>query len=455
MQQRLGEMMRHVTLIRVGLLVLITVWFISWAWSITPDLTNIDSGPDESLRMRVPKYIATHGTLPTGYDGETIGSIGFWSYAFYPQLLGPIVSAGFMALASIGGFDDVAMIYVARMASVMFGVIAVYFVGKSAELVTRRRSRYAPWYGLGAMLLLACWPQFAFLSAYLNNDIVGFAGVTIVTYGLLQAILVKLTPKNCLWIGVGMTVCLLGYMNALGFVVAGVALTTWLVWRHRPRVQRRILAMYLLVIPLVVAGPFFVRNAMLYGGDVLGVAAFQARNSEWEQLTDIKSQTSYQEKSHGSLDELLFEDTYGRRLATESSIATFGQMSINPPSALLAPYRLFIGMTLAAAAGLLLREIANAVAARVWPSGRRTRVAAYFASASLLTIAMSVYYTYTIDYQPQGRYTLYLLVPLVIAWTYACVRVAQYKLVRPWVMIGYGLLLGGFVVSAVELFAYV
>ena len=42
----------------------------------------------------------------------------------------------------------------------------------------------------------------------------------------------------------------------------------------------------------------------------------------------------------------------------------------------------------------------------------------YFAISSLITLGLSIYYSYAIDFQPQGRYIIYLLVPMIAAWTY-------------------------------------
>lgn len=94
MIQKISAFLRqHSKQIDILVVVFVAFVFMCWSFRITADLTNILAGPDGGMRYVLPNFIYEHGRLPTGYETQVQGN---WSYAFYPQLLGALMSACFL-----------------------------------------------------------------------------------------------------------------------------------------------------------------------------------------------------------------------------------------------------------------------------------------------------------------------------------------------------------------------
>ncbi len=442
-------------------LLVVAIWFSAWALSISVDPASSFGGPDEGLRYFIPKFIYENGTLPTGYDAATIHSMGNWSYAFYPQFLGPIFSAFFMSAVSLFDSSPDVLVYAARLTSVLFGVLAVYFVGKSAQKLfsTNKNAKVA---GFSAMLLFASWPQVAFLSGYVNNDIIALSGVSVIIYACIAGLKDHWTSKNAFILAVGFTICLLSYSNSYGFVLfGGVFFLFSLYWQLG--MGKRFLKVFGIVAlgVVILAGPLFLRNAILYQGDMLGMAHFKERTQEWERATGLQAQQSYRDQTGEGLAGLVTDEAY-RKTQTESFIARFGKMHVAPAEKYLNVYKYTILIGLAGillGSGLWLRR-------RTLNRARTTHVAndvkggamliACVTGACLTTVALSLYYSLSIDYQAQGRYVIYLLVPLMLA-----VVIGGYIILREVITKKYRLplamiVIGGYLVtSAILYYKYV
>jgi len=403
-------------------LVAIFVWFAIWALQIATAPGSSLGGPDQGLRYLVPQFIYEHGTLPTGYDAATIHSMGNWSYAFYPQFLGPIISAIFMWAVSLFNSDPDVLVYAARMTSVLFGVVAVYFVGKSVEKLFSG-SHDAKVASFVAMALFAAWPQVAFLSGYVNNDIIALAGVSIVVFACISGYKDRWNGRNTSILALGFVVCLLSYINSYGFVLfAGIFFVLSLYWQVGfGRIYFRLFGISALIVVLL-AGPFFARNAVIYQGDVLGMASFRERTLEWEQKSGVEAQKSYTELEDAGLERLVSDKGY-TETQLGSAIARFGKMSIAPADKYLSVYRAFILIGMAGCAlaifQLGIRHLRGKRRVRrlrmaIFQSKQMLLLGVCLLAACTTTVGLSVYYTLVIDYQPQGRYIIYLLVPLMI-----------------------------------------
>lgn len=411
---------------RFALIVLlgsVAVWFFGWAVLISTAPSSLSGGPDEGMRYLIPRFIYENGALPTGYDAATIHSMGNWSYAFYPQFLGPIISAMFMSVVSVFNSSSDALIYAARMTSVLFGVLAIYFVGRSAEVLFKG-NKNAKLISFATMLLFAMWPQVAFLSGYVNNDIIALCGVSIIVFACISGYKEKWGAKNTSILAFGFVVCLLSYSNSYGFVLfGGLFFLVSLYWQMSLRRQTFKLIGVVAAITLLFAGPFFIRNAVVYQGDAMGMSSFRERTLEWESETGLEAQKSYGELTGGGLMDLLTDKNYVTT-QLESSVARFGKMRIAPLEQYINVYRTFIQIGIA---GCLLALVKGGV--RYMRQDKSLRVAlskmkyghmlaVCLLAACMTTVALSIYYTLTIDYQPQGRYIIYLLVPLVLATVY-------------------------------------
>ena len=95
-------------------LALLGVYYCFFATMIVLDRSG-SAGPDEIMRLLVPKAMLRGNLLPSGYDSDTILAWGNWSYAFYPQMLGAYVTSVFMGVARLFGAGPIAQLYAARL----------------------------------------------------------------------------------------------------------------------------------------------------------------------------------------------------------------------------------------------------------------------------------------------------------------------------------------------------
>lgn len=409
----------------VVFLCLVAVWFCLWVFQIDLAPTSRFGGPDEGMRYLVPKFIFENLRLPTGYDEATIHSMGYWSYAFYPQFLGALVSVFFMAIASLFSSSPDMFLYAARLASVFFGVMAVLFIGKSTEKLLHA-SVNAKVFAYVAMILLATWPQVAFLSGYVNNDIVGLAGVSVLLYACIAGFQDGWNRRNSIILASGLAICLLGYSNSYGFVVFAVVfflLTLW--WQKQSAKKSLSLIGVVLLAVIVLAAPFFIRNVIVYSGDALGVMTFQKRTALWESDTGKVAQRSYVEQTGNGLGALLKDADY-LRTQVDSTIARFGKMTVAPAEKYMNVYRYFTQIGVAGFVAMIVTLLVSELRRqKTRNAGRLLKqyknqmlfIGGIF-TAGIVTIALSVYYSLTVDYQAQGRYVIYLLIPLIIASLY-------------------------------------
>lgn len=393
------------TFLRAARVVALLVYSALCLWTMSKlGVGAMDGGPDEAMRALLPQAMINGNLLPSGYDPEVIYGIGNWSYAFYPQMLGAYLSAFFMKAAQIMGLSHGVVFMSGRLASLVFGLVSIVCVSGAAGTVAERAGggeRLGALTRLIATSLLAFWPQFAFLSSYMNNDVVAFCGCSIIVYALCLGMGSGWNYRRSALLGAGVTVAALGYWNAYGFVLLGIVLYLYSCLTQNPLQGTRPKLIALAAgIPAVCVLPFFAVNLVRYH-DLLGIGAFKAEYQRWLDDGGEVLQVPY-EKGVCSL--LL--DTDWTLLTLRSFVGFLGYMSISLPFTLVA---IIFGTALLGLGAFLGRhdEFLRARRARVLTVG--------CALASATCVALSIYYSIQTDLQPQGRYVIYCLLPLVVA----------------------------------------
>ena len=416
--------------------------YLLWASQVTFDRAG-SSAPDERMRFLLPYFIYLYNRLPTGFDPEVIYGIGGWSYAFYPQFLGPIVSAFFMNLTHfIRGFNTeniLHLVYAARMTSVLSGITTVFFVNRTLRVLTENER-----VSLLGMALLAFWPQFAFLSSYINNDIISLAGISIMCYGTALSIKEQWTIKNAVILGIGMVICLLSYPFSYGFVLMfGVyfLISNGIDIKEKRMEWKAFWKGFatVFIIVAVMCLPFLARNALLYDGDIFGINSFNEAREEWEQTESmnwayenarywnetrdvpwndgivfewIESRTTFVYRGGyistgnpypGTLLELFQDRTWMERTGKTAVTTTYFVFRDPFPDYFYYFYMILLVIPLLAITQLKKLEI------------KEKCFFAILLVGSLITVALFLYSTMTRDAQPQGRYFISVLIPLVMA----------------------------------------
>lgn len=384
---------------RTLLLGLCALFYIHLAFHIGLDVA--DGGPDEIARSLVPKCIADGNLLPSGYDSCT--RLHNVSYAFYPQVLGPYGSAFFMAIAKLFGASSTGVFYAGRLSSIVFSCLTLYFFSKTIEVVLKGNINSLFWSRAG-IIFMGFLPQYAFISSYMNNDIVAFCGVNLMINACYTAIRKEWNYRNAIVLAVGICISALGYLNAFIFIlICGIIffLTAFI----NPTSRRENLKYLWLILGIscVVVLPFFIINFVRYG-DFIGYKAFGQAMEKW---TDGKSNglSPWQgTRVQFLLDSSFFSDTF------ISFFGKVGYMYISIPFIFALCYftMLCVGTTLAGKAGAPAGIESNKWKLTSWG----------MATASVLTLALSMYRSFTSDYQPQGRYIIEILSPLLLYTIY-------------------------------------
>lgn len=380
----------------IGILGIVTVYYLIWAATL-----KFNGNPDELMRYLVPKYIYNHGSLPTGYDKEAIYQLGNWSYAFYPQMLGGLLSASFMKISSF--FSTKYLLLAARLTSVLSGVITVAFVGLTVQKIKKDFKLT-----IFSMLLIAFLPQFTYLSSYVNNDIIAVCGVSIIMYALYSGSSTggHWNINNTVMLAVGMVICTLGYLNSLGFVlVGGICFLISLYRQLNSHVISKKSAIHLclclVLLVLVICLPFYLRNAIVYHGDFLGMKTFHNQYLKW--LKDGGAVLQHPYLSQGGLLKF-FVDRQFWTTTLKSFIAYFGYMTI-PLGAM--SYRLYFAIFSVGIIGYFIRPFADGSRSNGLPNWSMF-------VGGVITVALFMYYVLMVDVQPQGRYIMEILPYLVV-----------------------------------------
>lgn len=411
--------------------------------------------PDEINRFKVVQYIRAHGSLPRGDDPEILLDGYGASYAFQPILT--YIIQGFL-LRFLDGFhlEWEALLLGARMVNVLFGVLTAWVVRKIAREVWEEPG---PQWTFSVMVMFL--PQHLFLHSYVNTDSMALLSVAILFYVLLRAGRTGYGWKECLWMAVGIILCAMSYYNAYGMILAAMLVFVLdfveiggeaadsgkdpgvkpgsrkirIAWK--PLLQK---GGVISVLVLAGIGWWFLRNGILYQGDLLALearkqCAMLTATEEFHPLTRFTYQSAGK-----SLGEMLIGTGY-LILLRDSFIAMFGPMQIPTHGLIYLGYQwMWIGTGLAALLPIGKKVDRN-------PDIRKQRQIVFHGSMllfCLITIGLSIYYSYSWEYQPQGRYIMPVLIPLMYLVTHGVRKLSGwfgrwiYAAVTGYVLLAFG-----------------
>ena len=428
--------------------------------------------PDEVNRFKVVSFICRHGRLPHGADPEVLLDGFGASYAFQPMLT-YIIQGFLLRFLKLFTADSQVLLVAARMVNVLFGVLMAYFVRQTARLLWE--NTYLQWTFTVMTVFL---PQNIFLHSYVNTDSMAMLAVSVICYGLLRARRSDYDRKDCVLLAAGIILCAMSYYNAYGIILAAMVVFAlryvhiggqnggaeragampgggpgaeragampggvpgaekaagsvpssdrtgpartglWVEWRPLLRKGTFISAIVLLGI-----GWWFLRNGLLYGGDIIAMDARRecAVRTAAEAFNPL-TRFTYQ-RAGIPLADMLFETDY-IPLVLDSFIAMFGAMDLPTHGLIYLGYRYF-WLAACAAALLVPRRLWNRTGSGSWrnqgslpENGRKQRLLfnGGMALFCLITVCLSIYYSYTWDFQPQGRYILPVLIPFMCVVT--------------------------------------
>lgn len=389
--------------------------------------------PDEYNRYLIPQYIAEHGTLPNGYEKSIrIPGYGF-SYAFQPIL--PYMLQGYaMRFVRLFTDSDTALLYTARSVNLILGLFTALLVLLLSQKWFRDRR-----FGRIFAFLATFLPQSIFLHTYVNTDSCCMLSIALMLYGLTLGLEDAFSARSSLILSLGIILCALSYYNAYGYILSCILLFTvyFLSFSRQkhsvaargpfflsftPRKAhfdyRSFLRKGLFISVIVLSGIawWFIRSAVLYDGDFLGLKTRNACASLYA-LPEYHPDTrlTWQNQGYSLLDMVRDSDFF--TLSVLSFIGIYGPMTIITSVWVYRFYKtlFFLGLVLCILIPHSTAEGKDDRKRKMSPPGGKGFRIFYHANmifCILMPLLLSLIYSYSTDYQPQGRYLLPALLPL-------------------------------------------
>lgn len=389
---------------KIELLFVFAVFVFYLVWML---VQPFNATSDEHMRFQIADYIFQHGSLPHGGDPAIRDPIWGISYAFLP-ILSYIFGALFMKITSFFTMDPTVLLMSARLVSVLFLTATVFVCVKIANKLFKGGYKWM------FLFLIAMLPEFAFMGSFVNNDAFALFSCALIIYAWIIGLESKWGLKSCLLLGIGIAACSLSYYNAYGFILCSILLFAASVllpftkepglrrWDFKKLFQRGLL---ITAVFAVLAGWWFIRNAILYDGDFIGMSA----TAHYQELYSNKELCPVSPQSQGiSIPDMLIKNHW-LGLSYRGLIGVFGYMDM-PLSVVV--YLLYTAVFFAGLCGLLV-YIVQKLRRRepVWSAGNL--FAACMAACTVIPVVLSIIYSYINDFQAQGRYLLPAVIPLM------------------------------------------
>ena len=384
--------------------------------------------PDEFNRYLIPQYIAEHGTLPNGYE-ESIRIPGYgFSYAFQPIL--PYMLQGYaMRVVRLFTESEDALLYTARGVNLLLGLFMAYVVALLSRQWFRDRR-----FGWIFAFLATFLPQAIFVHTYVNTDSCCMLSIALMLYGLTLGLKDGFSGASCIIMAAGIILCALSYYNAYGYILSCILLfcAFFLSFSHSRRSvtargpfflsfslgkahfdYKNFLKKGAFISAIVLCGIawWFIRSAVLYEGDFLGLQARSDCASLYA-IPEFHPQTRVTWQSQGYSIWNMLKDSDFLTLSVLSFIGMYGPMTIVTSVWVYRFYKALFGLGILFC--LALPRSAHRHGIKRQPGRRWLRI--FFLMNMLFCILMpfllSLIYSYSTDYQPQGRYLLPALLPL-------------------------------------------
>lgn len=363
-------------------------------WALT--FTGASYGPDETMRYDVPYFIYTHRALPVGVeDARTPSS---WGFSYGLNISAPyVIGAMFMGVVSRFTLSETALLVAARMTS----VLSMVGVAWLALTLARRWWKDDPlrWVFVGLLSLL---PQLVFLSSYFNLDAFSLFAVMLILYGWVACLERRWDVPSMAVLSTGLGLCLLSYEFAYSYVLmSAFVYAAWAIRCRRTITLRAFLrkGLFILALTFILCGWKFIRSALLYDGDLLTYRT-RERYQALYAIDELKPQFRQTYALLGRSIPDMLRETPWIETTWKSLIGCFGYMMYWFAPAWYAAYlALFlIGLAGCAVGALRRRRRAPRPEAAILLTG--------MVLASAITVGLSVYYSWKVDYQPQGRYVV-------------------------------------------------
>ena len=243
---------------------------------------------------------------------------------------------------------------------------------------------------------------------YVNSDSLALFSIAMIIYYWLKGIENKWQTSYCIKLAISLAIAMLSYYNLYGYILCSALLflqyyrkVDFSINKYKKMLTKGFMIMGIV---FVLAGWFFIRNAILYNGDFIG-------NRITTEIGNHYGILGYRPIDRAANSAALLKTFPGFirwfLLTGRSFIGCFGYMTIPLFSWMYIIYivECFIGI------GLNLLSKYYTTKKEVVKIPQLLSVQLLY--ASIITLLLSIYYSFS-DYQPQGRYILPILLPFTL-----------------------------------------
>lgn len=392
--QRNRIVIRSIMIITVFLICLYGAYYIDTSYM-----------PDEWARKTLSDWICMNMALPTGKEPELIMEMYGFSYASRPYLAS-FIGAVFTKLFSCFS-DDPRLLYLgSRMSSVLsIPAVCCFSLKIGDELFKKPVSSEL-------FAILICFtPQVLFIGMFQNCDALSLACVSAVVLFFIRIIKSNWSIKSCVMMGISVSVCLLSYYNVYGWLMIAAVLLIISALKTKAVPVRVVIQRILIMLGIVMclAAPVFIRNAMVYDGDFLGISAEKAAVQAFENSNEGSPFMPINKMGFDAVSTIQFYYDLWIPSSCKSLIGFFGTMKISMSDKVYAFYDI----------GILFGIVMAVICLMVSKKNQINKYAlALMSISSLITVALSAYASYIRDLQYQGRYicSILLLISYLIVY---------------------------------------
>lgn len=392
-----------------------------------------NQAPDEAMRYLIPQYIYKYGTLPKGWEEEVRNELWGISYAFQPYI--PYMIAGYlMKVVALFSDTEKALLMTARFVNVVIGMGFYWYVLQIAKKLIHSRV-----FRTFFVTLLALLPQLLYLFVYVNTDGIAIFSSAVLVYYWIRGLETKWNRQSCTGLAVGVGICALSYFNAYGYALFSVILFIGsLIVFYRKKgakacgeiILKR--GMFITVLVVLIAGWWFVRAAILFDGDILGMNTSAKYGEIYAQEAYKPSKKLSLQEQGIPLSKMLKSSEEGGmdwcELTYRSTIGVFGYAKYIMGLDL---YEIHKKLFLLGAVGTILQVFVYLWELIVTRCRRKhgtiklqftnCRISGMnfcllqfsMVCCMIIPVILAVYYSYASDFQAQGRYLMPMILPLM------------------------------------------
>ena len=376
--------------------------------------TEFDSAPDEKMKYDVCKYIYNNSKLPHGGE-ESIRDENYGiSYAFMP-ILSYIISAVFMRLLDVFSTDPFSLIVSARLVSVLCITAYAFMCIKISEKLFKGIYK---WVFVAFATLL---PQLLYLGSYINNDSLALLSISIIIYSWIIGLKENWNWKSCIILGVGIGLCSMSYYNAYGYILTSVILYFVSGVVKKMNIKEFLKKGFAIAgIAILIGGWWFLRSYILYDGDIFAIKTQREYGQKYA-LEAFKPTNRKTPANQGYSFKYMLKDLNWVGTTKASFIGLFGYMDTFMKGGFYKVYETIgevalLGLVLGVVIWIIKKIRKNTTEKEsnlINEVKNKILLDAIFIINIIITIALSLYYSYNMDFQPQGRYIMPMIIPFM------------------------------------------